>query len=313
MEFFTSPDVKLMVKLLELVYMVIGVICLYAAYKNFKDTTNTSRIGTVVFWGSLGILMAVSRFLPSFVNGILVVAMCVTLITKKLRKGIPNNPTKEETMENFTKIGFKIFLPALSIGLSALVFGLIGWNSLVGTGFGVILAIVMLRIFLPKNKLKVFFDDSERFLAIVGPTCLLPILLSVLGTIFTKAGVGEVISSIVSGFIPEGNLTIGIIVYGIGMALFTMIMGNGFAAITVMTVGIGGPFVLDLGADPVIVGMLALTCGFCGTLMTPMAANFNVLPVAILDMKDNMGVIKNQVIVALIMLAFQIGYMLVFA
>ena len=95
------------------------------------------------------------------------------------------------------------------------------------------------------------------------------------------------------------------------MVLFTMIMGNAFAAITVMTVGIGAPFVLAYGANPVVIGMLALTCGYCGTLLTPMAANFNILPVAILNMKDRWGVIKKQVLVAIIMLVFQICYMIV--
>ena len=90
-----------------------------------------------------------------------------------------------------------------------------------------------------------------------------------------------------------------------------MIMGNAFAAITVMTVGIGAPFVLAYGANPVVIGMLALTCGYCGTLLTPMAANFNILPVAILNMKDRWGAIKNQVLVAIIMLLFQICYMIV--
>lgn len=56
---------------------------------------------------------------------------------------------------------------------------------------------------------------------------------------------------------------------------------------------------------------LAVTCGYCGTLMTPMAANFNIVPVAILNMKDRRGVIKNQVLVGLIMLVFQICYMIV--
>ena len=95
------------------------------------------------------------------------------------------------------------------------------------------------------------------------------------------------------------------------MVLFTMIMGNAFAAITVMTVGIGAPFVLAYGANPVLIGMLALTCGYCGTLLTPMAANFNILPVAILNMKDRWGAIKNQVLVAIFMLVFQICYMIV--
>ena len=114
-----------------------------------------------------------------------------------------------------------------------------------------------------------------------------------------------------SNVIPSGNIVIGIIVYGVGMAVFTMIMGNAFAAITVMTVGIGAPFVLSLGADPVVVGSLALTCGYCGTLCTPMAANFNMVPVAVLEMKDKNGVIKKQVLVGVIMLVLQIIYMIV--
>ena len=47
--------------------------------------------------------------------------------------------------------------------------------------------------------------------------------------------------------------------------------------------------------------------------MTPMAANFNIVPVAILDMKDEYGVIKKQVPIALIMLVVQICFMIFFA
>jgi len=94
--------------------------------------------------------------------------------------------------------------------------------------------------------------------------------------------------------------------------IFTMIMGNAFAAITVMTVGIGAPFVLAYGANPAVIAMLALTCGYCGTLLTPMAANFNIVPVAILDMKDKMGVIKVQILPAIFMIVFQIIYMIIF-
>ena len=56
--------------------------------------------------------------------------------------------------------------------------------------------------------------------------------------------------------------------------------------------------------------MIALTCGYCGTLCTPMAANFNIVPVAMLDMKDKWGVIKNQIVPALLLLVFQIVYMI---
>ena len=58
--------------------------------------------------------------------------------------------------------------------------------------------------------------------------------------------------------------------------------------------------------------MLALTCGYCGTLLTPMAANFNMVPVALLDMKKRFTVIRNQFVIALIMITFQIIYMIIF-
>ena len=157
----------------------------------------------------------------------------------------------------------------------------------------------------------VLLNDSERMLSTVGPLSMLPMLLACLGAVFTAAGVGDVVASLVERIIPAGNVNGGIIVYAWGMMLFTMIMGNAFAAITVMTVGIGGPFVLAYGANPVAIGMLALTCGFCGTLCTPMAANFNTVPVALLDMKKQFGVIKNQVPIAMIMIVFQIVMMII--
>lgn len=61
--------------------------------------------------------------------------------------------------------------------------------------------------------------------------------------------VSAVATALVGGIIPKGNVTIGIIVFGVDMMLFTMIMGNAFAAITVMTVGIGAPFVLAYGGQ----------------------------------------------------------------
>ena len=207
----------------------------------------------------------------------------------------------------------KIFVPAFSVAVCSLFFALFSnMSSMVAITVGVIVAMVLLMAFDTKqNKPAVFLNDSERFLGITGPLSMLPQLLGCLGGVFTAAGVGDVIAQLVEKIVPKGNVNIGIIIYAIGMVLFTMIMGNAFAAITVMTVGIGAPFVLAYGANPVVIGMLALTCGYCGTLLTPMAANFNILPVAILNMKDRWGAIKNQVLVAIIMLVFQICYMIV--
>ena len=298
---------------LNVVWVIIGLITIYAGIKNLLDKENPSRVGTAVFWCSFGIVCGFGSWLPAKVSGALVLIMCLPPIFKKVKIGKTDNPTKEHTEQQFKKIGMKIFVPAFSVAVCSLFFALFSnMSSMVAITVGVSVAMVLLMaVDTKQNKPAVFLNDSERFLGITGPLSMLPQLLGCLGGVFTAAGVGDVIAQLVEKIVPKGNVNIGIIVYAIGMVLFTMIMGNAFAAITVMTVGIGAPFVLAYGANPVVIGMLALTCGYCGTLLTPMAANFNILPVAILNMKDRWGAIKNQVLVAIFMLVFQICYMIV--
>lgn len=313
MDFFTSAEFTMGDKLLEIIYIITGLITIYTGIKNAMDKENPSRVGTAVFWIALGIVISFGRWIPAAANGVLIIIMTLPAIFRKVKIGKTNAPTEEETKALADKIGMKIFLPALSIGICAIIFAIFTeLGALVGVGVGIFLSIIILMIYSRDNKPIVFLNDSERLLSTVGPLSMLPMLLASLGAIFTAAGVGDVIAKLVGNIIPEGNVNVGIIVFAIGMMLFTMIMGNGYAAITVMTVGIGAPFVLNYGADPVVIGMLALTCGYCGTLCTPMAANFNVVPVAMLDMKDRFGVIKNQLPLALILIVVQIIYMIIF-
>lgn len=314
MSFFTNPDIALGKKLLEIIYIVIGLITIYTGIKNAADKENPARFGTGFFWCVLGVVIAFGRFIPPLYDGILVLLMTLPAIFGKVKIGKSVKISDEAVKERYNAIGMKIFAPALSIGICAILFAIFlpKIGAIVGIGAGIIVSMILLMIYSKDNTLKVFLDDSERLLSTVGPLSMLPMLLASLGAVFTAAGVGEVISKLVGNIIPKGNVNAGIIVFAIGMALFTMIMGNAFAAITVMTVGIGAPFVLSYGANPVVIGMLALTCGYCGTLCTPMAANFNIVPVAMLDMKDRFGVIKNQVIPAVLLLIFQICFMIVF-
>lgn len=314
MSFFTNPEIAFSAKVMEIIYIFMGFMCMYTAFKNLKDKENPSQVGTFIFWFLLGIVLALGQWLPSLVSGILVVLMCLPAVFKKVAKGHSDVPTAQETQANYEKIGMKIFAPTLCIGIFAILCAMtglgIGLSALNGVAIGVVLAMIILMFQNKGNTFKVFMKDSERMLSVVGPLSMLPMLLACLGAVFTQAGVGDVIAQVVGNTIPEGNVTIGIIVYAIGMMLFTMIMGNAFAAITVMTVGIGYPFVLAYGANPTVIGMLALTCGYCGTLCTPMAANFNTVPVALLNMKKQFGVIQNQVLIAGIMIVVQIIMMI---
>lgn len=55
-----------------------------------------------------------------------------------------------------------------------------------------------------------------------------------------------------------------------------------------------------------MVGASGLTAGYCGTLVTPMAANFNIMPAALLETKSKYRIILAQAPVAIIMFVIHI-------
>ena len=229
-------------------------------------------------------------------------------------------PEQKVVRERADKFGYKIFIPALSLALSAVVLATLGSKvpalSWITANNSICLAgLIALCVVLAMTKAdpKYAVVDGTRLMDNVGPTGILPQLLSALGSLFTAAGVGTVIANGVAAIVPEGNKLIACAVYCIAMALFTIIMGNGFAAFSVITVGIGIPFLIAQGANPIVVGALGLTAGYCGTLCTPMAANFNIMPAALLEVKNKYAIIKSQIPVALCMLLIHIVLMYVFA
>ena len=57
-----------------------------------------------------------------------------------------------------------------------------------------------------------------------------------------------------------------------------------------------------------------MMAGFCGTLTTPMAANFNIVPAALLGLEDRYAVIKAQIptAIAVLLVNTVLMYVLVF-
>ena len=289
--------------ILEFFYILIGLLLMMTAVRTFKDQTNPARIGTSLFWLLLGIIFAAGNYIPFLISGVLLTIMGALTLFKQVKVGKTATITEEEGQAGAQRIGSWIFFPAVAVGISYTPL-----EGQVGIGIASVVALLV-AVFLTKASPKTVLDDTDRMIQAVGTVGILPQLLAALGVVFTVAGVGDVISNAISGFIPEGNRFIGVVAYCVGMALFTMIMGNAFAAFTVITAGIGIPFVIAQGGDPVIAGTLAMTAGFCGTLVTPMAANFNALPVALLEMKDPNGVIKAQAPSAGILLVIHIALM----
>jgi uncharacterized membrane protein len=137
--------------------------------------------------------------------------------------------------------------------------------------------------------------EGRRLLDAIGWAALLPLLLAALGQVFTQSGVGTAIAAIATDFLPTGNATAALLVFALGMVLFTVIMGNAFAAFPVIMAGIGLPLLIrQYGANPAILGSMGMLCGYCGTLVTPMAADFNLVPAALLELRNPYGVIRAQ-------------------
>lgn len=299
--------------LLEIFYIMIGLLMVLTTIFTLKDKNHKTRLGTATFWAILAAIFIFGNFIPSVVTGILIVVIGLLSAFKQVNMGTLKQLDNTFSKLKADKLGIKIFIPSLLIAFIALAIAqFTPISGVAAIGISAVIALIITFAITRATKVE-FLEDSDRMLQSVGATAILPQLLAALGALFTAAGVGDIISNIISSVIPEGNIWLGVTAYCVGMAVFTAIMGNAFAAFSVITVGIGVPFVFMQGGDPIMASALAMTAGFCGTLLTPMAANFNVLPSALLETKDKNGIIKYQAIYALILLAIHIPLMYLLA
>jgi uncharacterized membrane protein len=307
---------------LNTVYMVIGALLWGFAVMTFRDRGNARRIGSSLFWLILGTTFIFGGLLPHWVTGLLVVAMVAIDGMGRVVRGTSHEATPAEQRAQARRLGNKIFLPVLTIPLITFAFAasvvmlkwLAGDNSratlvwfagdvnraaLVGLGFSSMLA-VFVGMKLTGGSARMTMQQGRRLNDAVGTVSILPQLLASLGVIFAAAKVGDLIAQGIHQIIPADNLFLLVLANCLGMALFTIVMGNSFAAFPVIAAGVLVPLIVQpFGVDPAMVGIITLTAGASGTLITPMAANFNIVPAALLNMRDPYGVIKFQLPFAL--------------
>ena len=298
---------------LDYVYLLVEIILFIFAIQSFLDKEHKYRIGTGLFWLLYSVSFIFGSYLSKEINGWLVIAMAVIVLVKQLGKGNYFESAIEFKKGEAVRIGNVIFVPALLVGIITFVIGFFTkLGALVGLGIAAIIAMCA-ALYITKGSLNQGFHEGRRLIDAIGWTAILSQLLAALGYLFNLAGVGKIISSAVASVVPADNVFLVVVAYCIGMVIFTMIMGNAFAAFAMITSAIGIPMlVVAHGANPAAVGAIAMLAGYCGTLMTPMAANFNIVPVALLEMRDQYGVIKAQLPIALIMLVLNILLMYYF-
>lgn len=317
----------------EMIYIICGIISIITGFRALKN--KESKYGTFAFWVIVGIIFGLGGFIVKYsenggaiIGGLLFILAILTL-TKQVKIGQFKVASDEERRKNADRLGNLIFIPSVLLGLLAVfLYEFRKFKILIGNkdgkdlffgftnaqvlGLSSIIALII-AILIAKPKFDEIKEDTSRLLMQVGSSSLLPQLLGALGVVFTAAGVGNIIGSFAGGIVGSGGRLAGVVAYCVGMMLFTMIMGNAFAAFTVITVGVGIPFVISQGGNPAIVGALGLTAGYCGTLMTPMGANFNIVPASILEIKDKYKIIKTQLPMGISLLIVHIVLMLLLA
>ncbi|WP_127958812.1 DUF979 domain-containing protein [Serratia microhaemolytica] len=318
-------------------YWLAGVILLIIALMSWRDSANPRRLTTGLFWFLYGLIFLIGDWSYQLVGdgeqakqqvhmvvGVLVVLMALIAGFGGVRLGRYHQRSQQQRESSATRLGNRLFVPALAIPLVTVI-GVLLFNNLptlqqavfgsgnhatlitlfsmtVGCLIGLVIAVKMTH-----EKPLQPVQEARRLLDSIGWAFILPQILATLGLLFTSAGVGSAISYLTEQYLAVDNRLIAVASYAIGMALLTMVMGNAFAAFPIVTAGIGIPIlILQHGGNPAVMAAIGMFSGYCGTLMTPMAANFNIVPAALLDLPDRNAVIKAQLPTGLLLLLVNI-------
>jgi uncharacterized membrane protein len=312
---------------LGFVYLLAGLMFAGFALFSVGDRANPKRFGNMAFWGLISLSFLAGDWLGDLGNGVMVLALALLAGLGQLGRGRPATTAPQERLALSERFGNQLFLPALMlpvvVALGVLVLKPLQFSgvalmdpkqaTLISLAGAVIVGLAMALILL-RQPLASPLQEGRRLADTVGWAMLLPQFLAALGAVFALAGVGAQIGHLVTTYLPVDTRFAAVAVYCVGMAGFTMLMGNAFAAFPVLTGGVAIPILINhFGGNPAVVASIGMLSGFCGTLMTPLAANFNLVPPALLEIPDRYAVIKAQIPTALLMLIVNTVLMYVLA
>lgn len=300
---------------LEWLYFPIGLMFGAYAVSHARDRSNPARWRSAAFWGLYAVSFLFGSLLPDIGNGVLLLAL-VVLAAAGLKPGSAPTTSEAERETGARALGNRLFWPALVVPAVTLAGSLLMPDGRIGTAQIIrakdvtlcflalgALAGLALALYQSRAPARAVVSEGRRLADSVGWALILPQMLAALGAIFALAQVGDVISKDIISQFSIDQSWMAAALYCIGMAVFTIVMGNAFTAFPVMTAAVGLPLIVQgFGGDPHVMCAIGMLSGFCGTLMTPMAANFNIVPAALLQLTDRNAIIKIQTPTALLVL-----------
>ncbi|WP_370678824.1 DUF979 domain-containing protein [Comamonas sp. GB3 AK4-5] len=304
-----------MILSIQHLYYLVGFVLAVTAVMTLRDASNPKRFSSGLFWALYAAVFLVGERLPPTWVGVGAVVMAVIAGFGGVAGGRHAPRSDAEYLASAKRLGNKLFAPALAIPLVTMAGTLsashliIGGTplldpknaTLVSLGVGCVLSLALV-CWLTRETPAQGMRESRRLTDALGWALVLPQMLGMLGLVFSDAGVGKAVAYVTTTYINMDMRFVAVAVYVIGMALFTIIMGNGFAAFPVMTGGVGVPVLVGVyHGDPAVMAAVGMLSGYCGTLLTPMAANFNLVPAALLEIDKN-AVIRAQMPTAIALL-----------
>ena len=310
-----------MILSIQYLFWLAGAILALTAVMTLADRQHPKRWTSGLFWGLFSLVFLIGDRLPPAWVGAGVLLMAVLAGCGAVGSGHHVTRPERETRASAGRLGNRLFIPALAIPVVTVIGSVLLKDvqiaglplldpknvTFVSLGLGALVALA-LACWLTRDTPIQAMRESRRLTDALGWSLVLPQALAMLGLVFTAAGAGKAVAHLATSYVALDLRLVAVVVYVVGMAAFTVIMGNGFAAFPVMTGGIGVPVLVGVyHADPAVMAAIGMFSGYCGTLMTPMAANFNIVPAALLELDDKNAVIKAQVPTALAVLACNVA------
>jgi len=299
------------------VYSLVGAVFAAFALLSAFDRTNPKRLGNAAFWGLFALNLIAGSWLGDLANGCIVLALAALATLGLIGRGAPATSEAARAAAG-ERNGNRLFLPIVLVLATAIAGTLLydyvpalyathlfeaNRETFVLLCAAVLAALAVCYAWLRPPALAPL-DEGRRLIDAVGWAAVLPMMLASLGLVLADTGVGRTIGELVLTVIPKGAVLPAVLAFTLGMALLTILTGNAFAAFPVMATAIGVPLLIQAyHGNPATIGAVGMLAGFCGTLLTPMAANFNLVPSALLELKDPNAVIKAQIGTALPLLA----------
>lgn len=228
---------------IQYLYWLAGVLLLITAGMILMDRSHPKRWSSALFWLLFAIPFLIGERLPSVAIGAGVVVMALIAGMGGVGRGKHAELHDKASRASAGRLGHKLFIPALAIPLTTVIGSVLLKHTEIGgvplldpknttfvsLGIGCLIALG-LACWLTRDTPVQALRESRRLTEALGWAMVLPQMLAMLGLLFNEAGVGTAVAHVTTTYINMDFKLVAVMVYVLGMALFTVIMGNGFAA-----------------------------------------------------------------------------------